>query len=196
MLDRAISHFSKAMEICIAVMLALMVILVFGNVVLRYGFNSGIMVSEEVSRLLFVWMTFIGAALAVREHTHLGVDSLVRVLSRRGKLICALVSRAIMLFATYLLFEGSWTQMEINFPTSSPVSGISMAWFYIPGVVASVAMGLLLALQMVQLLLGQVKEEDLIMTVESEEMSAFERSQQDGPRSTPADPQPRLEKAP
>jgi TRAP-type mannitol/chloroaromatic compound transport system permease small subunit len=43
--------------------LALMVILVFGNVVLRYALNTGITISEEVSRFLFVWLTFVAAAL-------------------------------------------------------------------------------------------------------------------------------------
>ena len=57
--------------------LAVMVVLVFGNVVLRYGFNLGITVSEELSRLLFVWLTFLGAIVALREHGHLGVDMLV-----------------------------------------------------------------------------------------------------------------------
>ena len=54
-----------------------MVVLVFGNVVLRYGFNSGITVSEELSRWLFVWLTFLGAIVALREHGHLGTDMLV-----------------------------------------------------------------------------------------------------------------------
>jgi hypothetical protein len=44
-----------------------MVILVLGNVVLRYGFNLGITVSEEISRWLFVWLTFLGATLAMRD---------------------------------------------------------------------------------------------------------------------------------
>lgn len=44
-----------------------MVVMVFGNVVLRYAFNSGIAISEEVSRWLFVWITFLGAIVAVRE---------------------------------------------------------------------------------------------------------------------------------
>ena len=57
----------------IALCLAVMVVLVFGNVVLRYGFNSGITISEELSRWLLVWLTFLGAIVAVREHTHLGV---------------------------------------------------------------------------------------------------------------------------
>ena len=51
-------------EFLIALMLALMVILVFGNVVLRYGFNSGIAISEEVARWLFIWITFLGASVS------------------------------------------------------------------------------------------------------------------------------------
>ena len=62
-----------------------MVILVFGNVVLRYGFNSGIAISEELSRWLLVWLTFLGAIVALREHAHLGVDTLVRALSARAE---------------------------------------------------------------------------------------------------------------
>ena len=54
-----------------------MVVLVFGNVVLRYGFNSGISVSEEMSRWLFVWLTFLGGVVALHEHAHLGTEMLV-----------------------------------------------------------------------------------------------------------------------
>lgn len=40
----------KVLEVVIALFLAAMVVLVFGNVVLRYGFDSSIDMSEEVSR--------------------------------------------------------------------------------------------------------------------------------------------------
>ena len=49
----------RALEIIIVACLALMAVLVFGNVVLRYAFDSGIAVSEELSRLLFVWLIFV-----------------------------------------------------------------------------------------------------------------------------------------
>ena len=52
--------------------------MVFGNVVLRYAFNSGIAVSEELSRFFFVWLTFIGAIVAMRDGAHLGMDTLGR----------------------------------------------------------------------------------------------------------------------
>src|SRR5687768_3084826 len=92
----------------IALFLAIMVVLVFGNVVLRYAFNSGITVSEEVSRWLFVWLTFLGAIVAMREHAHLGVDSLVKRLPTWGKKGCFVASQLLMLYATWLLLAGSW----------------------------------------------------------------------------------------
>ena len=72
--------YCQILKCIIAVCLAVMVVLVFGNVVLRYIFNSGITMSEELSRWLMVWLTFLGAIVALREHSHLGVDTLVRAL--------------------------------------------------------------------------------------------------------------------
>src|SRR5882757_5034459 len=90
-MDRILDLYCTLLKGVIALCLAVMVVLVFGNVVLRYGFNSGITVSEELSRWLLVWLTFLGAIVAVREHTHLGVDTLVRMLSARGKRICFVI---------------------------------------------------------------------------------------------------------
>ena len=84
---RIIDLYCRLLKCFIAVCLAVMVVLVFGNVVLRYAFNSGITVSEELSRWLMVWLTFLGAIVALREHAHLGVDTLVRALPPTGKRI-------------------------------------------------------------------------------------------------------------
>ena len=69
----------------IAAALAVMVVLVFGNVVMRYAFNSGFTVSEELSRWLFVWLTFLGAVIALRDNAHLGTDMLVGKLGPAGQ---------------------------------------------------------------------------------------------------------------
>ena len=84
-MNMIVEGYFKLLKVLIALFLAIMVVLVFGNVVLRYGFNSGITVSEEVSRWLFVWLTFLGAIVALREYGHLGVDMLVRRLPNRGR---------------------------------------------------------------------------------------------------------------
>ena len=64
MLNRFLDHYCRFLELVISVALAVMVVLVFGNVVMRYAFNSGITLSEELSRWLFVWVTFLGAIVA------------------------------------------------------------------------------------------------------------------------------------
>src|SRR2546423_506890 len=101
------------LKVAIALCLAAMVVLVFSNVVLRYVFNSGIAMSEELSRWLLVWLTFLGAIVALRQHAHLGVDTLVRALPPRGRFICFMLSYLLMLYADALLTLGSWKQAAL-----------------------------------------------------------------------------------
>ena len=143
-MQRLIDGYCRMLELLIAAMLAVMVVLVFGNVVLRYGFNSGITVSEEVSRWLFVWMTFLGAIVALKEHGHLGTDMLVSRLPATGKKICLVVGQLLMLYISWLLFKAAWTQAKINWDVQAPVTGASMAIFYAAGVVFAVSAGVLL----------------------------------------------------
>ena len=159
----------RVLEAAIAFCLALMVVLVFGNVFLRYAMNSGITLSEELSRWAFVWMTFLGAIVALREHGHLGTDMLVSRLGPFGKKICLAASYILMLFACWLLFKGAYEQALINLDSTSAVMEASMAWLYLPGILFAVLGGLILLVEFIRLLTGQVRDEDLVMIQESEE---------------------------
>ncbi len=167
-------HFLK---FTIVACLAVMVVLVFGNVVLRYGFNSGITVAEEISRWLFVYLTFLGAIVAMREHGHLGVDSLVSRLPASGKKMCLVVSHLLMLYGTWLFLVGSWQQTVINVDTTAPSSGLSMAIFYGVGVIFSVSAGGILLYDLYRVLAGKLAESELVMVKESEEQSELEELQ-------------------
>ncbi len=169
-------HFLKFL---IVLCLALMVILVFGNVVLRYGFNTGITVSEELSRWFFVYVTFLGAIVAMREHAHLGVDSLVRRLPPIGKKICFIVSQLLMLFATWLFLQGSWLQTNINLHNSAPVSGIPVGIVYAAGIIFSVSVLLILLGDLYRVVSGKASEQDLVMVKESEEQEQLEELQKE-----------------
>jgi TRAP-type C4-dicarboxylate transport system permease small subunit len=166
----------RRLEGAIGLMLALMVILVFGNVVLRYGFNSGITISEEVSRYLFIWLTFVGAVVALHEHAHLGVDSLLNALPRKGKLFCVVVSDVLMLGTVGILFHGSWTQTVINMATRSPVSQVPLALIYIAGLFASVLMAVLLLRHLYRVLFIGATDQDLVISVESEDLAGLEHT--------------------
>ena len=101
-MTRIVDGYFRLLKLFIALCLAVMVVLVFGNVVLRYAFNSGITVSQELSRWLFVWLTFVGAAVALRDHAHLGMDSLSHALPAWGKKACLIASNVLMLYCVYL----------------------------------------------------------------------------------------------
>ena len=169
MLDKVIEGYCKWLGLIIAASLAVMVVLVFGNVIMRYGFNSGITVSEELSRWLFVWLTFLGAIVALREGAHLGSDSLISRMPLAVKKLFFLVGHGLMLFVCWLLFKGALDQVIINMGTTSAVMEASMAIFYGCGLVTAVSMALILLNNLWRMLSGQLSEAQLIGVRESEE---------------------------
>jgi TRAP-type C4-dicarboxylate transport system permease small subunit len=168
-MNRAIDGFCRLLERVIALLLAAMVVMVFGNVVLRYAFNSGIIVSEELSRWLFLWVTFLGGIVALKEHAHLGTDALVSRLPAAGKKFCLVAGHLLMLYVTGLLFSGALAQTRINLQVEAPVTGASMAFVYGTGVVFAVFAALLLLRDLWRLLTGRLADEELVMVKGSEE---------------------------
>ncbi len=170
-MNSLLDRYCRAIDALTALLLVIMVLLVFGNVVLRYAFNSGITVSEEMSRWLFVWLTFLGAIVAIKEHGHLGTDMLVAHLPVWGKKLCFVVGHVLMLYVCWLLFTGSLAQARINWDVEAPVSGASVAIFYASGVFFAVSAGLLLLRELWRILRGHVSEADLIGVQESEDLA-------------------------
>ncbi len=150
-MDRLLGGYCRALEVVIAACLAAMVVLVFGNVVLRYAFNSGITMSEELSRWFFVWLTFLGAVVALREHTHLGTDILIGRLGPAARKVCRAFTYLVMLGICWMLFRGAIEQTKINWDVSAPSSGFSMAIFYGSGVVFSISAALVLIADLTRL---------------------------------------------
>lgn len=172
-MTRWIDRYCRLLEALIALALAVMVVLVFGNVVLRYAFDSGITVSEEVARWLFVWLTFLGAIVALKEHGHLGTDMLVSRLGRTGRRACLALAQAVMLYITWLLLRGSWQQAVINLETTAPVTGWSMAIFYASGIVFALSAAPLLLRELWRTLSGRADDAELVMVRESEDLAAL-----------------------
>ena len=173
-LNKFLERYCRMLDAISAFFLLVMVILVFGNVVLRYGFNSGWAVSEEVSRWLFVWLTFLGSIVAMREHQHLGTDMLVSRLPPAGKKACLIVSLLLMLYVCWLLFWGSLAQTKINWDVTAPSSGASVAIFYATGLLFSVSAAVFLLLDLWRVLSGQLRDDELVMIQESEEAGQLE----------------------
>lgn len=121
-----VRYVCRAVEWLLIALLALMVILVFGNVVLRYGFNSGLVYSEELSRFAFMWLTLLGAIVAMRDGGHLGMTSVVDILPAAGQRFCRFVSDLLMLGCCILLSHGTWKFARLALDDHAPVSNIPM----------------------------------------------------------------------
>lgn len=168
---KIIDLYCHALKFVIAPCLAAMVVLVFGNVALRYLFNSGLTQSEELSRWLLVWLTFLGAIIAVREHAHLGVDTLVKVLPTLGKKICFVISYVLMLWANWLLVQGSWKQAVITYGDAAPATQLSVGlFFYSSGVVFGVSAAVIMLYDLYRVLTGAAKQDELVAVKESEDV--------------------------
>jgi TRAP-type transport system small permease protein len=132
---------TRPLEAALAIILAILSCLVFINVILRYGFDTSILSTDEVSRYLFVWMTFLGAILATLHNAHVDVRSLVDKLPARPREIVNALGQVAMIVCCGLLLVGSWQQTALNMANYEPISGISSAWMYAACIPASVAIG-------------------------------------------------------
>ena len=169
---------TRALEVVMVVCLAVMLVMVFGNVVLRLFFNTGIDLSEEIPRFAFVWMTFLGAIVGMRRRAHLGVDMLVQVLPVFGRKVCWGISQAVMLVCCLYITYGTWLQHDIIQGNASPVAQISMLWVFGVSYVTGVSISIICASNLLRLFAGKVAENELIDVHEEGMSEALETEQE------------------
>lgn len=146
------SRFEKVAQVLMASCLGVMAVAVFVNVVLRYGFGSGIAASEELSRLLFVWMVFIGAAAAYPAGEHMAFTSLAGLLARRPLafgLLAALI-RLLVIAACVMLAWGAWQQVVVGLGSHSVVLGYSAALLPLPALLCAAAIAVMALIELIQ----------------------------------------------
>ncbi|MEE3358605.1 MAG: TRAP transporter small permease [Pseudomonadota bacterium] len=112
-------------ESVIAIILGLMTLITFVNVVLRYGFNTGLIWGLEATSLLFAWLVLFGVSYCVKVTAHLGVDAVVNVLPTGTRRVVTLFAGAVCLAYAFLLFKGAWDYWA-NFANLPQTTG---RWF-------------------------------------------------------------------
>ncbi len=173
-----ISSFStKLLNIAIAFSLAAMSLSVFGNVVLRYVFNSGLTWSEEMSRYFFVWMVFLGAIAALKDKMHLGVDIVVNALPKGLQKAAFLISNAVVLYLLWLVLQGSWKMTILNMNSTGPATGMPLSYLYGIGIVSSIWMMILIISSLFKAIRG--KSETLTIIQSSDDVLSEVNPDQD-----------------
>jgi len=106
----------------------------------------------------------------LRQHAHLGVDTLIRALPPKGKFACFVASYSLMLYADWLLTLGSWKQTILTFNDTAPASGISVGlFFYSSGIVFGISAAIILVYDFIRVVSGTATEQELITVKESDE---------------------------
>lgn len=124
----------------LVVSLAIMVIVLFTNVVMRYVFNSSLSWSEEFARYLFVWFSWIGVSAGVKDKEHLRVEILTIALTKRGfikaneviNIFVALVWLATSWIVAYYGFDIITAQIDMNVLTPAMRIPVWIAYLSVP----------------------------------------------------------------
>ena len=168
----------RALEVVMVLCMVVMLVMVFGNVMLRLFFNTGIDISEEIPRYAFVWMTFLGAIVGMRRRAHLGVDMLVQLLPRAGRKVCFALCQVVMLVCCGYIVYGTLLQHDIIQGTASPVAQISTLWVFGVSYLTGIVIGFMCLSNLVRLAFGHVSDEELI-EVHEEGMEEAMHAEQD-----------------
>lgn len=154
-MPKLIDWYFKALEWLMVLCLGAMCLMVFGNVLLRHFFDSGINVSEELARFMFIWLTFLGAVVAMREGGHLGMDMVVRRLPARAQRVALLLGQLLMLVCCAVLLWGMVRQHPINAANVGLVTGISLGVVYAVAYVCAASIAALVCHNALRLWRGQ-----------------------------------------
>lgn len=115
--------------VAVAIMSLIVIIEVFNRNVLGFSYSW----SEELTRYLLVWVTFIGGSVAFKNFQLVGFDMVVKVFKGKTREIIKLISQVIILiFLSIILYLGikqSFAPAVLNQIT--PGLGIKMMWAYI-----------------------------------------------------------------
>ncbi len=121
-------------------------LLSFMGVFFRYVLNNSLTWAEEVTRYMFIWMTFLGCALCVRRRKHIVMDIVVSMLKGRPKKILSILNNLILFAFVVVLVREGVRMMPIMSMQTSTANGIPMSLIYGAVPVGAALMGFYLVL--------------------------------------------------
>lgn len=142
----------NGIQILLGVMLAVMIALVFFNVILRFFFNSGLVWSEEVSRYVFVYVIYLGAIVAMKENSHLGVDTFIKNAPEKLKWLLFVIGRIIIIVVMAILFKGSLAMVVQSHTAKAAATGLPLSVVYGIGLLTGAAIILIALLNIIDVI--------------------------------------------
>jgi len=149
--------FLKAEGLLAGALLAVIVFLVFIAGVMRW-FGQPLVWSVDLAQLLFVWVSFLGADMALRKRAHIGIDYLVRRLPMRARVLVDVVLAAVCVAFLGIMAVMGYRLTMLNIERLFGDSGIPYALVTIAVPAGCILLGLTL-LQQVAIALRSLRRQ-------------------------------------
>lgn len=130
----------KTEEVILSILMLIMTIAIVTQVFSRTVFNNSLSWTEEISRFILVWITFIGASLGIKRGAHIGVEAFTRMLPKKAKEIVQYLVLIICMFFTFVVFKDSISILQkqismgqvssaVQIPMWIPYLGVTVGTF-------------------------------------------------------------------
>jgi len=130
LISRLDANVAKGEAAALIALVSIMTGVVFFQVFYRYVLSQPLQWSEELARYLFVWLSILGAALALQKKGHFGLDLFVKRFSSRSHPMVQIPAYLLMGVVVFvMLFQGIILVQKTTLQ-ESPAMGISMGWAY------------------------------------------------------------------
>ncbi|MDR1549485.1 MAG: TRAP transporter small permease [Hungatella sp.] len=167
-MKKSIDALFKGIEVLISVCLAIMILLVFLNVILRQ-FRLGSAATEEIARLCFIYLVYMGSILAMRDNKHLLIETLLVRLPKGGARAVFVVLQVIIIWLMYLVARGTFDYMWMMKADKLVATGTPMWIMYLPGLIMGISIMILSAVNIYKAVCTKATLLELIMPHDEDE---------------------------
>jgi TRAP-type C4-dicarboxylate transport system permease small subunit len=158
MLEKVCEILYRISKVFTIIALAIIVILVFAQVISRYIFTFSISWSQEVVTYLFIWMIFIGCSMGLRKGEIISIDFFIKKLSKKTALYINILNNSLLiLFFTVGILSNNQI-IKYSLSQLSPILNLSMGWIAFSFSVSAIIMILYLISNICEIL-GKILRE-------------------------------------
>jgi TRAP-type C4-dicarboxylate transport system permease small subunit len=125
----------------VALFSAMVVVTTLG-VFFRYVLNNALPWAEEADRYLFIWLSFVGAAITMRHKGHIAVDLLLRYSSPAWRHRLVLTAQVSVLAFLGIVFWASLPVIELTSETRATATDIPLSWVYLAAPTGCILIGI------------------------------------------------------
>lgn len=134
-----ICRYLYAIEItAVVIALGSIVLITLVQVFFRYVLGSSLLWTPELTKLVFIWMTFIGSAAALYRRRHLRIDSLTNVLPQRAQTVLSLVAHFMIIALMWFFVFYGYRVVGRVAGTQIPSLRISRSFVVLPLVIGGI----------------------------------------------------------